>query len=151
MQLLCSITDWQDAEATVGKAKGNKTRIRTVVAADLWNWCIGTQRGGSEDSPIASYAFVGSIRMLFNYVEKHYEITAADNAANSVHAALIKYTGTKVNVRSNGESLDAFGKRIDDALQTSYSRDSSYPPKVLKRIFKVEEADKETKDTQEDE
>lgn len=137
MQLLCAITDWETNEAKRGRAKGNSITSRTVVAGDNWNWCVGTQRGGKDDSTIVGEQFIGCMRQLLPHFEGRDGFDAQDTA-NRIVAALEKATGTKIT-RIKDEPLDKLGGRIDDDLGTSYMRE--HPPQVLKRIFRVSEAE----------
>ncbi len=138
MQLLCAITDWEKRTAERGKAAGNQITSRMVVAGDNWNYVYGLQ-SGTEAANIIGQAFYTSIRILLWAIAYRLDIVNRKGAAQRVVDAINARAKTKFQLPEDPAQWEAFGKRIDDQLGTSYGR--SYPPKVMKTFFGANEVE----------
>lgn len=135
MILLCGLSEWETNTATRGRGKGNVITSRPVVAADNWNFVLGTQRqkpGMKDDEGLISgESFYPCMRMLMPAVGL--------DGTQRICAALTKLTGETLPAPT--DDLAIFGKKIDDQLGTSYFRfNGNAKPDVIERIFKQEDA-----------
>lgn len=139
MQLLCPITEWKTERVQRGRAAGKDVASRMVVAADNWNWCIGTQRGGKDDAIIVGEKFMPSMRILIKHFFGDRQFYGA---LDRVVGALAQLTGIDAPERKPMPKLadwESYGTLLDDTYGTSYGREMSHPPQVLKRLFGKEE------------
>jgi hypothetical protein len=128
MRLLCELTDWKEDVVQRGRSAGSVTRFRYVIAADNWNWLIGIQRT-NESTQVVGEAFVGSMNMLFSFLDKKAEDyhVKADDIKHRVISSLEKVTGKQA------PKPNMTGSEVDNFFQTSQMK--KYPPTVIKDVF----------------
>ncbi len=146
--ILCPITEWEEKNARNFGASGvseKATHLRWIIGATNWNWIVAEEHKENETiKPFKNYTNMSSLlfglktsveislTFKFDYIQTTSNIVNALAKLTNIHPIAIPSLTTR-------EECEIFGSLIDNTYGTSFLRE--YPPKTLKRIFKVEAED----------
>jgi hypothetical protein len=133
-KILCPLTEWTDRKATRGRGAGNSITDRVVLAADKYNWILGTQNKENPDV-LLDRNYYGSIKHVFSSLPEGNK----KDMVNRVIGELVKLTGktSELSMEDPYSNFQKLGKWIDQQFGTSYHQDAGKEV-LYKNLFKDE-------------